>query len=348
MSDDPHPDAKGAEADVLPYFPTTMVVDAYPVEEEDPGAPEVSGELRQAHGSEPVARLLMGAFGFALARPRVLLFLLLISLLLPLAVAVPAYHSAEAHLSGLQPVPGGVDIDLPRVAPSWVFDEWQRATPGDDDLLGQVLAPLLLLASLLNLFLCAGWMMSALTSRRGHSLRIFLQGGGRFFFPFLRSWLLGLPLFALVTWIYWGVPAEWLFERILPEGDARMADSETTGRWLETLRSVLYLLSLWKVEILLDLARASLVAGRRSSAFVALFRGGGLFLRRPFALFGLTGLAFAVELIGCGAAEALRRALEWPLWTLLMMLPFVRNLSRGARYVALVRFYELRVGPAEE
>jgi len=324
----PNPDA---------YFQTTRVVDAFPVDD-GPG----STATRRSQNVEPVAKILFGSIFLALARPRILLVLMTVSLLLPLVVALPAFQAADAHITSLQPVPGGSAIHLPQLAPSWIFSEWERDAPTELGLVAQTLPALLLLASLCNLLFSAGWMKVALQVKRGHSLRHFLQGGGRYFFPFLRTWLLGLPFFALVTWIFWGAPAEWVFEKMMPDGDAAMAASERTGRWLETIRSVLYIVSLWKIEIILDLARASLVVGRRNSAFLALFRAIGFFMRSPFQIFGMLLLSFALELLWIGGAEAVRHVLNWPLWTLLLLLPFGRHVMRGARYAALARYYAAR------
>jgi|FLOH01.1.fsa_nt_gi hypothetical protein len=329
------------------YFHTTRVVDAFPV---DDGP--ASSKRRGLQDVEPVVKILFTSILLAFARPRILIVLMTVSLLLPLVVALPAFQAADAHITSLQPVPGGSAIHLPQLAPSWIFSEWERAAPTELPLVAQTLPVLLLLASLCNLLFSAGWMKVALQKERGHSLRYFLRGGGRYFFPFLRTWLLGLPFFALVTWIFWGAPAEWVFEQLLPNGDAAMAASERSGRWLETLRSVLYILSLWKMEIILDLARASLVVGQRNSAFLALFRAIGFFLRSPFQVFGLLLMSFALELLWIGGVEALRHLLHWPLWTLLLLLPFGRHVMRGARYAALARYYAARthdgVGANEE
>jgi hypothetical protein len=324
-----------------------MVVDAFPVED-GPGSSEPQSKVNE----DSIAGILVGGIGLALARPRILIALISLSLLMPLVVALPAFQSADAHIAQVQAVPGGSDIQLPEIAPSWVFSEWQRKAPGELELAVQALPALLLLVSLLNLLICAGWMKVAVRDQRDHSLRLFLQGGGRFFFPFFRTWLIGLPFFALLTWIFWGTPMEWVFEKLLPDGDPELAASERTGRWLETIRSVFYLIALWKMEIILDLARASLVVGQRSSALLALIRGIGFFLRTPFPVFGMLLLAFALELLWVGGVEALRRGLDWPLWTLLLLLPLGRHVMRGARYCALARYYAMRtddgVGAAEE
>ena len=324
-------------AESQPFTPTTMVVDAYPIDDD-------SGfvQAKVAAPANSALRFLVGGIGLALARPRILLALVAITVLLPLVIALPAFQSADANLAQLQPLPGGTAIDLPRMAPSWIFFEWQRNAPSDLGVAVQALPALLLLASLLNLLFSAGWMKVAVRGQRDHSLRLFLQGGGRFFFPFFRTWLLGLPCFALLTWVFWGAPAEWVFDQLLPDGDIAMAANERTGRWLETIRSMLYLLGIWKMEIILDLARASLVVGQRNSAFLALFRGIGFLTRTPFQVIGMLAVSFALELLWVGGCEAVRRALDWPLWSLLLLLPFGRQVLRGARYVALARYYAAR------
>ncbi|MGB0953952.1 MAG: hypothetical protein ACPG31_12065 [Planctomycetota bacterium] len=318
-------------------LPTTMVVDAFPVQDRP---------ARDAGPAAPpersIASHLLGGIAVALARPRILLFLLLLSLVLPLVVALPTFYSAQQHLPNFDPVPGGTAIDLPTEAPAWLFEEWLRAAPTEREVAVQSLPAMLLLVSLFNLVITGGWMRIAVKERRAHSLRTFLQGGGHLFFPFLRTWILGLPLFALTTWICWGTPAEWLFEQIMPDGKPGNAPSETTGRWLEILRQVIYLIGLWKIEMLLDIARASMVCGGRRSALFAIVRSFGFWLRSPLPIFGLMGLGFGIELLWIGGVEAIRDTFDWPIWSLLLLLPFGRNVLRGARYVGLATYYEAR------
>lgn len=330
MSEEPTPVSETAPA----TMPTTMVVDAFPVREATPLATPETEPRERSIGSH-----LAGGIWAALARPRLLLFLMGISLVLPLVVALPAFFAAEQHLGNFEAVADGTPIDLPNVAPAWIFEEWFRAAPTERKLAAQTMAPLLLLVSLFNLVITAGWMRIALLNRRRHSLRTFLQCGGHYFFPFLRTWLLALPMFALITWLFWGTPAEWLFARMMPEGDANLAASEQTGRWLETLRQVLFLIALWKTEILLDLARASMICGNRRSALAAIVRGIGFFLRSPWQVFGLMCLSFALELFWIAGAKAVQELADWPMWTLLLILPFGRIIFRGARYVSLASFY---------
>lgn len=318
-------------------LPTTMVVDAFPLEDSSKRAP-----APEPPGKRSIGSFYWSAVLLALSRPRVLLFLLGLQLLLPLMVALPTFFSAEQHLGTVEAIPGGTPVALPESAPSWMFEEWFRAAPTEAETAIQTLPALLLLVSLMQLLFTAGWMRIAMRAERHHSLRTFLQSGGHFFFPFLRTWLLGLPLFALATWVFWGLPAEWVFERLMPEGDPSLAASERTGRWLETLRQVLYLLSLWKIEILLDLARASMVCAGRRSALFALLRGIGFLTRSPLPVFGLMALGFGIELLWIAGIEATRDALDWPIWTLLLLLPFGRIVLRAGRLIGLVDYYETR------
>jgi len=59
-------------------------------------------------------------------------------------------------------------------------------------------------------------------------------------------------------------------------------------------------------------------------------------------VFGLMGLGFGVELFWIGGVEAIRDTFDWPMWSLLLLLPFGRNVLRGARYVGLATYYEAR------
>ncbi len=307
-------------------------------EKEPPAIPPRKGAL--AH--------LMAGLGVVLARPRVLLVLVIFSFLTALPIALPVFRSAQAHLDPLaqahldplaQPPGASSPLNLVTTAPRWLLDDWMRADSGLLAALQSTLAPLLLLASLFGLFLTAGWMNVAVRGSGEHGLSSFARGGGLHFFPFLRTWVFGLALVWAVTWVIWNQPGEWVARQFLPEGNASLATSESTARWFSILRTAVYLLALLKIEILLDLSRASLVAGNRRSAVLALFRGAGFFLVRPFRVSGLILSGLLLEAAWVGGVTALAGSLGLSLWFLVFLLPLGRIACRGARYAGLARMY---------
>ncbi|MBC8371050.1 MAG: hypothetical protein H8E25_13710 [Planctomycetes bacterium] len=289
-------------------------------------------------------RFLLGGMFFALMRPRVLCFLMLWSCVLPLIVAVPMFNQADRDLSMVQDLPGQNILALPESAPAWMFREWQIQSGDSLASIAEVMPLLILLSSIIGLLFSGGWMSMATHYRDEHSLRAFFKGGGESFFPFLRTWLIALPLFALTTYVFWGTPSEWVLEKLMPEGDASLAASETTGRAIDITRQVLYMLALLKIEIIIDLARASIVVGQRSSALLAVLRAIGFLFRRPFAVFVIVLLGFIFEGALIFGAEAMRSFFEWPLLAAVFLLPFVRHLMRGARHSAVATYYRAATG----
>ncbi len=305
----------------------------------------VTDESESAPSVRPGSvRFLIGGMLFALMRPRVLLFLMLWSCVLPLIVAVPMFNQANRDLSMVQDLPGQSVLALPESAPAWMFREWQIQSGDSLASIAEVMPLLILLSSIIGLLFSAGWMSMATHYRDEHSLRAFFKGGGESFFPFLRTWLLALPMFAGVTYVFWGTPAEWVLEQLMPEGDANLAASETTGRAIDIARQLLYMLALLKIEIIIDLARASIVVGQRSSALLAVLRAIGFLFRRPFAIFVIVLLGFIIEGVLIFGAEALRSFFEWPLLAAVFLLPFVRHLMRGARHSAVATYYRAATG----
>ncbi len=320
---------------------TTLVVDAFPLVGlsqlgEDPIEPP-SG---LAH--------LLGALRFVLVRPRVIFALCGIAWLLPLVVALPVAASAERHLAHAQTVPSEGPADLLGPSPEWLFREWQRAGAAELEGASAALLPLILLSSLLGLLVAAGWMDAAVHGRRRHGLRAFLGGGGRMYFPFLRSWLMGLPLFAFWTWLIWGAPGGAALQLLLPEGAEDLASSEEVARRVAFGREIVYFTGILALELWLDLARASLIVGRRSSALLALARGAREGLRRPLSVLTLVGVGLGVELIWIGALRG--ASLAWGMGPLALglLLPFGRVVTRGGRLAGLATFVAQSEAAREE
>ena len=282
--------------------------------------------------------LLVRGFGTALARPNVLLLLVIMTLLMPLVVVVPVYQSSKANLSSVQAIPGQTPIDLPNSAPAWLWSEWQHSAPGIFESVITLLPILVLCAALWNLLVTGGWMAVGLKESKAQDVRTFFRGGVANFLPFLMTWLLGIGMLAVVTWLVWATPGRWLMAQVLPEGKINLGVSETTGRWLLNAQSCIFLFALLHIEVWLDLARASIATGHKKSALKAVWQGCKLQLRHPVRISILVLGSFALEAAWIGGVEVLRRALDLPVGTLLILLPIGRQALRGGRYISLARF----------
>lgn len=311
---------------------TTLVVDAFPLD-----VPPVRPQGERLPPPSGAAHLWAG-LRFALGRPRVLLALCAWSWLLPLVPALVIAGSAERHLAHAYAIESERPADLAGATPAWMFREWERAGAGELAAAADALLPLLLLSSLFGLLVAGGWMHAALHGRAQHGLRAFFGGGGRMLFPFLRSWFLGLPLFALWTWLAWGAPGTAVVGLWLPEGEADLARSETVARAVTAGREAIYFAGLLAIELLLDLARATLVAGQRSSALLALVRGVREAFRRPHSLALLIGTGLGLELLWLGALLGAAALLDCGPLALGLLLPIGRVICRGARLAALATF----------
>lgn len=310
---------------------TTLVVDALP------GAGVGGPPLPEPPAPNGLACLFAG-LRLVLARPRVLLLLMAWAWLLPLAVALPIFSSAQRHVAHAAAAPAEAPADLLGSTPAWLLREWAHAGGGELDAAAQTLAALYLVASLFGLLVAAGWMTSAVAARDHHGLRAFLGGGGRMWFPFLRTWLLGLPLAALWTWLTFGAPGEALMAHFVEDGDPALATSETVARRLQHGRELLYVGGLLLLELWLDLARATLVVGKRASAFAALARGAREGLRRPLGVLSLVGFGSGLELVWIAALKAGTDLAGGGLLALGLLLPLGRVALRGARLAGLARF----------
>lgn len=311
---------------------TTLVVDAFPGVGPG-GAPDA-----ELPGPPSGLAHLLGGIRFALARPRVLLLLCMSSWLLPLVVALPYFSSAQRHVLHAEANAAEGPADFLGATPAWMFSEWAYSGAGDLAAVSQVVAPLFFLASLFGLLVSAGWMGSIVHSRDRHGLRAFLGSGGRHYFAFLRTWLVGLPLFGLWTWLIFGAPGQALLASLVPPGDLGLAPSELVARRIETAREVIYVLGLLAVELWLDLARATLVSGKRSSALAALARGAREGIRRPLGILILVGAGIGLEILWLAALKAGADAVAIGPLALGLLLPFGRIVLRGARLAGLAAF----------
>ena len=157
-----------------PTPPTTLVVDAFPTEA--PAAPPAGGPERAPRGATFVPALAEGV-RVVLARPRVLLFLLLCSILLPLVAVLPVYESVQTHLAAATPGPNEGTADFLDGAPKWMLDEWAQRDPLGATGGGHALMPLILFSSLFGLVVSAGWMSFVARDRRDRL--VLVPGNGR-------------------------------------------------------------------------------------------------------------------------------------------------------------------------
>jgi hypothetical protein len=299
----------------------------------------VRDKRRRARDIKPPALgTLFAGIGIALARPRVWLPLSALVILLGLVASYPVQDAAQnsfARVAGFEQDRGLLDAGI---MPRWMFDDQDREHGGMGS--PSALAPLMLLVSLLGVLFAGGWMEIALHRRKEHGLIAFLGGGGQHFFPFLRLWVVALAGYAFCTWLVFGLPGDWLKDQLYPAGNPDRASSETRVRWVDLSYSLVYLWGLLKIEIIIDLARASLVASGRRSATGAVFRALGFWIKRWWACLVLVGGGLLLEAAVLFFAISLHDFLSFPLWGLALLLPAARVILRGGRQAGLALYYQ--------
>jgi hypothetical protein len=286
----------------------------------------------------PALGTLLTGIGLALSRPRVWLPLTALVILLSLVASYPVQDAAQGsfgHVAGFEADRSLLDSG---VMPRWMFDDQGREHQGMGS--PSALAPLMLLASLLGVLFAGGWMELALHRRKEHGLMAFLAGGGQHLFPFLRLWVVALAGYAFCTWLVYGWPGDWLKEQLFPGGDPARASSESRVRWVDLLYSLVYLWGLLKIEIIIDLARATLVASDRRSAIGAVFRAVGFWIKRWWACLVLVGGGLLLEAAVLFVAISAYDFLALPLWVVALLLPAARVILRGGRQAGLALYYQ--------
>lgn len=286
----------------------------------------------------PALGTLFAGMGLALSRPRVWLPLTALVILLGLVASYPVQDAAQdsfGHVAGFEQDRGLIDAGI---VPRYLFDDQAREDGGMGS--PSALAPLLLLVSLLGVLFAGGWMEIALHRRKEHGLVAFLNGGGQHFFPFLRLWVVALAGYAFCTWLVYGLPGDWLKEQLYPAGNPERASSETRVRWVDLVYSLIYIWGLLKIEIIIDLARATLVASGRRSATGAVFRALGFWIKRWWGCLVLVGGGLLLEAALIYFAIGLLHLLSPPLWAIALLLPAARVILRGGRQAGLALYYQ--------
>ena len=226
--------------------------------------------------------------------------------------------------------------------------------------LGAILA---FVALLFGAFTGGGWLQIALERTEGRSLRRFFGGSARFFWRFLRLMVLQMLILAVLGWIVYETPWEYLvLGRWLgvPEGDyssLETLDSEATVRTLGWIQDGLYaalfaLVSSWslysRTRLALHDTKSAIWAGMCTVA--TLFRN-PIRTLRPLALLFLVDLA-VVFLCGrmlSGFQSGLGP--ETGVGAIVIIFAIgrfavaMRHLTRGARYYAAVHVSRELVRP---
>jgi len=225
---------------------------------------------------------------------------------------------------------------------------------------GSVAALLSVLVMLAGVFLAGGWLQVFLERTSGKSVRRFLWGGAKYFWRFLRVWILTIVTLAVFAWILHGWPWKTLLELLLGASsmdDLEVVTSEWTAVWARWIQAGLFaaafaLLMVWgdytRTRIALHDGRSALWAGI-CTWFVILVHP--IRTLRPHAF--LLGLeALVVYLVGAwswGRNQALGVDSAWTDVLILFALGQVamlwQTISRAARYAAAVQVSRAIVAP---
>jgi hypothetical protein len=221
--------------------------------------------------------------GTAARRPRLLIDLWVINFAYALLIATPLYALFKGDLShsllgrSLQP------LDF-----IWLGDfiyKYQDMAPAA---LALILVPLLLYP-VLYIFLNGG-IIGRLLDREGRTTPdSFFADCGRYFWRFVRLFLLSLLFYALAFGVILGALSA-LFKPVLEN-----ARTEWTVFWISALRTVVALLLLSLVHMVFDYARILVVAGDENRVLRALQRAFAFIGKRFFrawSLYLLIGMGF--------------------------------------------------------
>jgi hypothetical protein len=221
--------------------------------------------------------------GTAARRPRLLIDLWVINIVYALLIAAPLYALFKADLGhsllgrNLQP------LDF-----IWLGDfiyKYQDMAPAA---LALILVPLVLY-TVLSVFLNGG-IIGRLLDRDGRTTpQAFFADCGRYFWRFVRLFLVSLLFYALAFGAILGALSA-LFKPVLEN-----ARTEWTVFWISDLRTVIALLLLSLVHMIFDYARILVVAGNERRVLQALksafaFIGKRFF--RAWSLYLLIGMGF--------------------------------------------------------
>jgi len=291
----------------------------------------------------------------AVGRAPLWLLAWLVPLLLGLALVGPWFTwfgDRLAHAYAPKSVLGSMDVVF-RQDQAGALDTLRQGS-------GATTAILALVAMLAGVFLGGGWLQVFLERTSGHSVRRFLWGGGKYFWRFLRVWVLTLLTITAFAWIVYGWPWDTLLELLLGASsmeELEVVRSEWTAVWAvwiqDGLFALLFALTMtWgdytRTRLALHNGYSSLWAGL--CTWFLLFAHPLRTLRPHALLFGLEVLV--VYLLGrwsWGVNAELGPESAWTAVLLLFLVGQVallwQSISRGARYAAAVQVSRALVAP---
>ena len=225
---------------------------------------------------------------------------------------------------------------------------------------GSAAAMLAVLAMLAGVFFAGGWLQVFLERTSGHSVRRFLWGGAKYFWRFLRVWVLTVLTIIVFGWIVYGWPWNTMLELLLGASsreDLEVVESEWTAAWAVWLQdgtfAFLFALTMtWgdytRTRLALHDGRSGLWAGL-CTWFLLLAHP--IRTLRPHAfLFGLELLVvFALGRWSWSVNSGLDAASTWRSVLLLFGIGQLgmlwQALTRAARYAAAVQISRFLVAP---
>ena len=298
--------------------------------------------------------IFLRAIRASLGRAPLWLLCWVVPFLLALVVAVPWmgwFDGALANRYEPRSVLGSMDVNFRfdhRAAQETLRVEGGRAT-----------ALLALLAMLVGIFTSGGWLQVFLERTSGHSVRRFLWGGARYFWRFVRVWIVTLLTLALLSWVLMGWPWKTLLELGLgaKDGNLEVVSSEWTALWIGWVQAGLYATGVALVLAWGDYTRTRIALHEGHSAvWAGLCTWFLIFLHpvrtlRPFLLLLVleVGVVFAVGLLAWNANTGIGPQSGWGVVALLFVLGQLaliwQAIARAARYSAAVQVSHQLVEP---
>jgi hypothetical protein len=302
----------------------------------------------------PRPPVFLSALRITLGRAPIWIACWLVPLVLSLVVAVPwrgFYAEILAHRYEPRSQLASLDETL-------VFDH-RAATEALERGTAGMGAALALVVMLFGAFSGGGWLQVFLERTQGHSLRRFLWGGARYFWRFLRVWIVSLLTLALFSWACYGWPWKLLLRVLVGavDGDLEVVRSEWTATVLTWGQDGLYASLVAALFAWGDFTRARIALQDARSALWAGLCTWGLFLihplrtLRPMAL--LLALEASVVLVLGRIAHGIDRGLDAGsgagalllLFALGQLALLAQGIARGARYHAAAQVSKQIVPP---